>query len=80
MTVEELSGRMSSREFAEWMAFYRIEPFGDQRADMRSAIVASTMANLLGKKKFAPADFMLFTERKTETLSDRVLGFFKNRS
>lgn len=83
MTVEDLSGRMSSRELAEWMAYDRIEPFGDERADLRSAIVASTFANIHARKgkSFAPVDFMPFTEKpKEQALSTRILGFFKNRS
>ena len=38
--------RMSSLEFAEWIAFYSLEPFGDARADLRSAIVAKTIADV----------------------------------
>jgi hypothetical protein len=37
---------MSSREFAEWAAYYQVEPFGEARADLRAAIVAKTMADL----------------------------------
>lgn len=31
--------------FYEWMAYYNEEPFGEERADVRSAIVAQTVAN-----------------------------------
>jgi hypothetical protein len=37
---------MSSAEFAEWAAFYQVEPFGEVRSDVRSAVVASTIANV----------------------------------
>lgn len=36
---------MPEREFARWQAFYEIEPFGEYRADIRSAIIACVMAN-----------------------------------
>lgn len=52
---------MDSREFAEWLAFNKIEPFGDARADLRSGIVASIVANCnraKGAKAFKPTDFM----------------------
>lgn len=54
---------MSSKEFAEWMAYAQIEPFGDERADMRMAILASLIANVNRdpKKKSTPyevSDFM----------------------
>lgn len=37
---------ISSREFAEWMAFYGLEPFGAERADLRAAIIAKTIADV----------------------------------
>ena len=63
MTVQELLGRVDSRELTEWMAFYQIEPFGAERGDLQAGIVASTVANVHRdpKKKrepFKPADFM----------------------
>lgn len=38
--------RMSARELNEWMIYARLEPFGELRADLRSGIVASTIANV----------------------------------
>lgn len=54
---------MSSREFAEWAQFYELEPWGEERADIRSGIVASTIANAnrdakKRKKPFTVEDFM----------------------
>lgn len=45
-TVAELQDRMSSAEFAEWMAFYGVEPFGEVRGDIQAAVIASTVANV----------------------------------
>jgi len=36
---------MSSREFAEWCEFYRLDPFGSERSDMQAAMMASVTAN-----------------------------------
>lgn len=61
MTVAEAQQRVDSREFASWMAYDRVDPFGEERADLRSAIVAATLANIhRGKnaKPFEAADFM----------------------
>lgn len=54
---------MDSRELSEWMAYYELEPFGEERADLRAGIVASTVANsrMRGKndnKTYQPKDFL----------------------
>ena len=69
MTVSEMLGRMDSTELAEWMAYDRIEPFGDQRADLRSAILCQQIlapylkegAKLPDLKRFMP-----FVEQEPE--------------
>ncbi len=58
MTVAELLARISSAELTEWEEFNRLEPFGEERADLRSAIVAATVAAGAGVKGAKPADFM----------------------
>jgi len=55
---------MTSREFAEWMAFARLEPLGERRGDWQAALVASTVANVnrdpkQRKDPFTPSDFLL---------------------
>jgi hypothetical protein len=55
---------MSSREFSEWQAYFRLEPFGEDRADIRAALVASVVANVNRNPKkrpkaFAVKDFLL---------------------
>jgi hypothetical protein len=72
MTVRELLSKLGSDEISEWMAFYQLEPFGDFRADYRSALVTSTFANAHRQKDsppFKPEDFMPFIE-KVSTASD----------
>lgn len=68
MTVDELLTRLTSRELSEWMAYASIEPFGEQRADLRAALVASVIANANRNPKkqpaaFTPSDFLLFKEQ-----------------
>jgi hypothetical protein len=61
---------LTSRQFAEWMAFYSIDPFGDQRADLRTGIVASVLNNRWrGKTEHPrePVDFMPFREQPEQT-------------
>ena len=52
---------MDSLEFAEWQAYSQIEPFGQDRADLGAAIVASVIANVHRSEQqqpFTPADFL----------------------
>lgn len=53
--------RCDSRQFAEWQAYYQLEPWGEERADLRAGIIASTIANVnrgKGQRAFTPSDFM----------------------
>lgn len=47
---------------AEWLAYFQLEPWGEERADLRAGIVASTIANVnrpaKRKQAYAPKDFM----------------------
>lgn len=66
MTVRQLLVSMDAKELAEWMAYDRLEPFGEQRADLRSAMVCTIMANAWsGKgKRLKVDDFMPKFERQ----------------
>ena len=60
---------ISSRQFAEWMAYGRLEPFGEERDDLRMGIVASVIANSnrgKNQKPYKPGDFMPSFEPETE--------------
>lgn len=80
-TVAELQSSMSSPEFNQWMAYYKLSPFGEDRADLRAGIIASTTANMhkkKGTKPFAPRDFMLdFMGRKKELSDEELKDKFK---
>lgn len=61
---------MPASVFAEWLAFYEIDPFGDQRGDLQAAVVASALSNRWrgkGEKPNEPVDFMPFVERRQQT-------------
>lgn len=57
---------ISADKFVEWMAFYEIDPWGEQRADLRAAQQMSIMVNMNLRKGAKPAkvaDFMNFAEK-----------------
>jgi Protein of unknown function (DUF4035) len=87
MTVAEAQGRISSREFTEWMAYYTLEPFGEARADLRAGEVAATIANVhrdpAKSRPFTAPDFMPYlSERDGEdaaaasAVDDKIRAFF----
>ena len=51
MTVKEAQRRINSDEFGWWMAYDRIEPFGEERADLRIAQLCALIANINRSKK-----------------------------
>jgi hypothetical protein len=78
-TVGELQERMPHREFLDWVALYQIEPWGETRADMNAAMLASLTANLNRDKKkrskpFGPADFMPDFWRRMREPAHRAEG------
>ncbi len=66
---------MDSTEFSEWVAFDSIEPIGGQRADLRTAMLASTFVNVWKGKGQAPArlkDFLLFHEKPKQSTDEMI--------
>jgi len=56
-TRRELLQRITARELVDWVAYWSIEPFGDDY--YAHGIVASTIANVFRSKgrRFRPEDF-----------------------
>ena len=53
--------RMTAEELGRWRAYERIEPFGENRADLRMAISTASLVNKgrgRGAPKVKAADFM----------------------
>ena len=52
---------ITSMQFAEWMSYATLEPFGEDRADLRMGILASVIANSnrgKNQKPFHASDFI----------------------
>jgi hypothetical protein len=54
MTVSELLSKTTSRELAEWMAFYQVEPWGTEVDLYGAAMIDATLHNIYGKKGTKP--------------------------
>lgn len=51
---------MDAREFAEWIAYDQIEPFGGTRDDQRAGVIASAIVNQHRKKGSKPVEWFKF--------------------
>lgn len=61
-TVGELERSMTTRELTDWMAYYQLEPWCDDRRDMQIAVVAATIANAnrgKNQRSYRPEDFLV---------------------
>lgn len=58
--------QITGQQFIEWMAFYELDPWGDQRADLRMAEMLALTVNMnlrKGKKPATIQDFMHYAEK-----------------
>ena len=65
MSVRRAQAEIDAHEFAEWMAYMTLEPFGPNRDDLRAGTIAAVIANVNRDSRkrsepFSPGDF--FTE------------------
>lgn len=59
---------MPASEYQRWQAFYAVDPFGDERADLRIAQLTALTANAHSdpkkrRKAYEAWDFMPFSEK-----------------
>ena len=74
MTVADLSERLTAAEEAHWISLYRSDPWGEQRSDMRNALIAQLIHNTnapRGKGKKLE-DFMMFSGKPKQRGVDPV--------
>ncbi len=49
---------ISSDEFTEWLAYYQIEPFGEQIADLRHGTACALVANINRNIEHRPEPYL----------------------
>lgn len=59
--VDGMLDSIDERQFCEWIAYDRIQPFGDERNDLRSGLGFSALCNAWGGKTKVE-HFMPFTD------------------
>lgn len=68
---------MRPSELGDWIGFWRFSPWGEERADLRSGVVASIIANVNRDTKkrstpFRPEEFMLFRHQAEDDASKEL--------
>jgi len=68
---------MPSSLFWEWLGYSEIEPFGEDRADLRAGIIASTIAEVNRDRKkhpqrYLPKDFMPRFEHREQSVDEMI--------
>ncbi|TGP43471.1 hypothetical protein EN871_16825 [bacterium M00.F.Ca.ET.228.01.1.1] len=57
MSVARCQAEVSSAEFADWLAYHQIEPFGEQMADLRAGAITAAIYNVNRDTKRRPEPF-----------------------
>lgn len=74
-TLFEIENHLSSEEVDLWREFYSESPFGDERAELRNALLCSTIANSMGNKSTIQ-DFMLFSKKEEKDIGAILASAF----
>lgn len=75
---------LDSRQLADWMAYYRLEPYGERAADLRHGIQTAAVINRWRNKHertYEPQEFTLTPPAPPEqpdeqTLLDKIKAVF----
>lgn len=73
-TVEELQERVDATQFAEWRAYYELEPFGQDRGDIPAAIIAREVARQLSGKEVPLEAFIPTFEPPKKATGEEMLA------
>ncbi len=74
VSVSECMKKISAKEYTEQCALYRIDPWGEERADWRIAQLCAMVATSFsdGRKRFCAADFM-FDGHRAKPMTDEEM-------
>lgn len=73
---------MRPSELGMWAAFYAVDPWTEERADLRAGTVAAVIANVhrsRDREPFEATDFMPFREKKKPSMAQRMRAFLLGR-
>jgi hypothetical protein len=84
-TVKELTDKLSMTELNEWIAYYKINPFGTYRKDLNTAYICMSIYGAAGCKTAKISDFMpefnhVEKPINHEQIANDLHNFFKRAS
>ena len=71
-----LLAKLTHSQWMEWVAYAKLEPFGEDRADLRNAILCDLTARANGSKSSKIEQYMPFRRKSTD--SDILSYFLKH--
>jgi len=75
--VAELERSLTSSELTDWMAYYRLEPWGAWRDNFHAALIAAVTANKGARQPVALEDFYYRDEDEaSEREAQRLKSMF----
>ena len=66
-TVNELADRLAWHEFVHWVAYYKRDPWGEERSDLRAALNTAALSNvvqMLAGAEHREINLMPYAKRK----------------
>lgn len=77
--VDAMLAGLTTRQFLGWQHYAAVEPFGEERADLRAGIISATIANVFAGKSrsFKPADFMPRFTRPVRQTARQIYGILR---
>ncbi len=70
---DALKAKLTARQWAGWRAFAAIEPFGDERDDLRSGLAAVRLLNAWSVRPKAKLEDFLPYQRQPEPTAEDLL-------
>ena len=80
MSVRRAQREIDAVEFAEWMAYHSLEPWGEDRAGIISSTMANAAPHVRRRQPFVPQDFMPWFDRpapKTKQTAEDIKQVFR---
>lgn len=78
MSQRELLANMSTSEFLDWWLLSGIEPFGEDREDLRNAINCCVTGQPYSKKNLKPNQFIINDPKTKKELASTLKSIAKS--